>query len=159
MEIVISEGADGKAEFRVPRRVLYTAEVMIEGGRTGHAKSSDGNLDVALTVPEELSGPAGAGTNPEQLFAAGFAACFESAIMGAGRRSKVHIKEVIINSRVGLGPTIKNAYGLSVEMRVRLLGVETSIAKSLIKQAEEGCPYSIATRGNIPVRLILETTE
>lgn len=153
METVISEGDKGKAEFRVPRKVTYMAEVVVTGGRSGHARSSDGNLDVNLVVPKEQDG---AGTNPEQLFAAGFAACFESAVMGAGRRSNVPVNEVIINSRVGIGPTVERAFGLAVEMRVQLPGIEKSVAQSLIIEAERICPYANATRGNIPVRLILE---
>jgi Ohr subfamily peroxiredoxin len=156
MEIVVSEGDKGKAEFRVPRKVTYTAEVIVKGGRAGHARSSDSNLDVNLVVPKEQGGPGGAGTNPEQLFAAGFAACFESAIMGVGRRGNVPVNEVIINSRVGIGPTVERDFGLIVEMRVQLPGIEKSVAQSLITQAEQICPYANATRGNIPVRLILE---
>jgi lipoyl-dependent peroxiredoxin len=155
-EIVVLEGDEGISEFRVPRREVYTAEVAVKGGRSGHAKSSDSSLDVDLVVPKEQGGPGGAGTNPEQLFAAGFAACFESAIMGAGRRFKVPIEEVTINSRVGIGPTVETAFGLTVELRVRLPGVDKSVAQSLIIQAERNCPYAIATLGNIPVRLILE---
>ena len=156
METVVSEGDKGKAEFRVPRKVMYAAEVLVKGGRSGHARSSDGNLEVNFVIPKEMDGPGGAGTNPEQLFAAGFAACFESAIMGAGRRSNVPVNEVMINSRVGIGPTVERAFGLTVEMRVQLPGIEKSVAQLLITEAEKYCPYSIATRGNIPVRLILE---
>ncbi len=153
METVVSEGDKGEAGFRAPRRLMYTAEVIVEGGRSGHARSSDGNLEVNLVVPKEQGG---ADTNPEQLFAAGFAACFESTIMGAGRRSNVAINKVIINSRVGLGPTVEAAFGLAVELRVQLPGIEKSVARSLITEAEKNCPYTNATRGNIPVRLILE---
>jgi Ohr subfamily peroxiredoxin len=153
---VVLEGDEGNAEFRVPRMVIYTAEVSVNGGRSGHARSSDGNLDVNLVVPKEQGGPGGAGTNPEQLFAAGFAACFESTIMGAGRRLNVPVNDVLISSRVGLGPTVGPAFGLTVEMRIRIPGVESSAAQSLIKEAEKNCPYAVATRGNIPLRLILE---
>jgi lipoyl-dependent peroxiredoxin len=156
METVIQEGDKGAAEFRVPRQVLYTADVLVTGGRSGHAKSTDGNLEVNFAIPKEQGGPGGTGTNPEQLFAAGFAACFESAIMAAGRRSKVPVSEVTIRSRVGLGPTVEFAYGLAVELHVQLPGIERSVAESLVAQAEKGCPYSNATRGNIPVRLVLE---
>jgi Ohr subfamily peroxiredoxin len=153
---VVSEGEQGYAEFRVPRRVVYTAEVNVSGGRSGHATSPDGNLDVSLVVPKEQGGPGGAGTNPEQLFAAGFAACFESSIMGAGRRLKVRVNDVVINSRVGFGPTVEAAFGLTVELRIKMPGVERSAAQSLIREAERNCPYAIATRGNIPLRLVLE---
>jgi Ohr subfamily peroxiredoxin len=137
-------------------KILYTAEATVSGGREGQARSSDGHLDVKLAVPKEMGGAGGAGTNPEQLFAAGYAACFESALMGVARRQHLDVHDVTILSRVGIGPTEGGAYGLSVEMRIHLPGLARDVAEGLIAAAHTVCPYSNATRGNIPVELILE---
>ena len=137
-------------------KILYTAEATVTGGREGHVKSSDGNLDVALHVPQSMGGTGGAGTNPEQLFAAGYAACFQSALMTAARRKHVEASESVITSKVGIGPNGKGGFGLEVELDVHLPGVERVEGEKLVKLAHEVCPYSNATRGNIPVRLLLD---
>ena len=137
-------------------KILYTAEATVTGGREGHAKTSDGNLDVTLHVPQAMGGSGGAGTNPEQLFAAGYAACFQSALMTAARRQHVEASESVINSKVGIGPNGKGGFGLEVELDVQLPGVERAEGEKLVKLAHEVCPYSNATRGNIPVRLLLD---
>ena len=137
-------------------KILYTAEATVTGGREGHVKSSDGNLDVTLHVPQSMGGTGGAGTNPEQLFAAGYAACFQSALMTAARRKHVEASESVITSKVGIGPNGKGGFGLEVELDVHLPGVERVEGEKLVKLAHEVCPYSNATRGNIPVRLLLD---
>ena len=137
-------------------KILYTAEATVTGGREGHARSSDGNLDVTLHVPQAMGGSGGAGTNPEQLFAAGYAACFQSALITAARRQHVEASKSVITSKVGIGPTGKGGFGLEVELDVQLPDVDRATGEKLVKLAHEVCPYSNATRGNIPVRLLLD---
>lgn len=135
---------------------LYTADVVVTGGRGGHARSADGNLDVTLATPAEMGGPGGAGTNPEQLFAAGYAACFESALMVAARRQGKQVDDVTIRAIVGIGPVENRGFGLDVELRIMLPGQTRADAEALVAQAHAVCPYSNATRGNIAVELIIE---
>jgi osmotically inducible protein OsmC len=136
-------------------RPLYTAEATITGGRAdGHGRSSDGALDVQLRTPTEMGGDGG-GTNPEQLFAVGFAACFEGALHVAARREHVEVGNVSINSRVSLNPTNDRAYQLAVVLDVTLPGItEPEQAGRIVQAAHQVCPYSNATRGNIEVKLI-----
>jgi lipoyl-dependent peroxiredoxin len=142
-----------------PVRVLYTAEATAVGGRDGHAKTSDGRLDVALDVPLELGGTGGPGTNPEQLFACGFAACFHNALEGVARRAKVSVEGSSVTARVGFGP-IEGRFGLTVELRINIPGVDQPTAETLVAGAHDRCPYSNATRNNIPVELtIVPATE
>jgi osmotically inducible protein OsmC len=136
---------------------LYTAEVTVTGGRDGHARSSDGLLDVRLAVPKEMGGQGGA-TNPEQLFAAGYAACFESALMVSARRRHIDAGTVSITSRVGVGPSEGGQYALTVELRVSIPGAERSVAEDLVQEADKVCPYSNAVRGNIRVQLVVEAS-
>src|SRR6202171_912994 len=96
--------------------ILYTAEAVVEGGRGGHGRTSDGRLDVEMSVPVEMSGPGGPGTNPEQLFAVGYAACFQSALMGVARGRHLDASESRITSRVGIGPTGHGGFGLTVAL-------------------------------------------
>jgi Ohr subfamily peroxiredoxin len=133
-------------------RVLYTAEAHVEGGRAdGRARSSDGRLDVRIRPPKELGGD-GEGTNPEQLFAAGFASCFESALTLVARRKKVEADDVAIDSKVMLLPTEERGFKLAVEMDVSLPSIDDrEQAKGLVRTAHKVCPYSNATRGNIDV--------
>jgi osmotically inducible protein OsmC len=145
--------------MNVPNKILYTAEATVVGGRDGHARSSDGHLDVDLDIPQEMGGAGGPGTNPEQLFAAGFAACFESSLMGAARREKKNIGQVVITNRVGIGAIGGGRLGLAVEMHIHIPGVEHAEAEALVQLADEICPYSNATRGNISVQLIVEDRE
>lgn len=134
--------------------VLYTAEAHVTGGRgEGHGRSSDGQLDVQLRLPSEMGG-AGDGTNPEQLFAVGYAACFEGALGVAGRRAKLETGDVGIDSKVSLSPDGKGGFQLGVELDVSLPSIEDAqAAKDLVKAAHQVCPYSNATRGNIEVVL------
>ena len=135
-------------------RVLYTAEATVTGGRaSGHGRTNDGALDVQLRSPREMGGEGG-GTNPEQLFAVGFAACFESALGVVGRRERVEVSDVSIDSRVSLLPTKERGYALAVELDVNLPQVQDpEQAARLVAAANQVCPYSNATRGNIDVRL------
>ena len=137
-------------------KVLYTAEATVQGGRSGQARSSDGNLQVHLSVPKEMGGEGGQGTNPEQLFAAGYAACFQSALEQVARRQQVEAGPTTITSKVGIGPTGRGGYGLEVEMHIFIPNVDKTTAEKLVALAHEVCPYSNATRGNIPVTLIVE---
>jgi lipoyl-dependent peroxiredoxin len=135
--------------------VLYQAHVKATGGRDGRAVSSDGVLDVRLTTPRELGGAGGRGTNPEQLFAAGYAACFLSAMKYVAARDTLAIPpEIAVEATVGIGP-IPQGFGLEVELRIALPGLSEREAESLINKAHVVCPYSNATRGNIVVRLVL----
>jgi Ohr subfamily peroxiredoxin len=134
-------------------KVLYTAEATATGGREGRAVSSDGALDLALSIPKDLGGPGGAGTNPEQLFAAGYAACFLGAVKLVGRQRKIALPDdVTVTAAVGIGP-VTTGYGLQVDLKVALPGVEPALAREILAGAHERCPYSNATRGNIAVRL------
>lgn len=137
-------------------KTLYTAEATVQGGREGHARSSDGILDVDLRTPKEMGGTGGQGTNPEQLFAAGYAACFQSALMLVARRQKVDASQSTITARVGIGPTGNGGFGLEVALHVSIPGVDKATGEQLLEQAHQVCPYSNATRGNIPVVLTLE---
>ena len=143
-------------------KVLYTAEAHVTGGRDkGHAKTSDGNLEVDIRVPKELGGDEDKpGTNPEQLFAVGYAACFESAIKVVGRRLKQKVEDVEIDSRVHLMPTENRGFKLAVEMDVELPSVKEAGQRSeVIKNAHAVCPYSNATRGNIDVTIRVDGKE
>jgi len=134
-------------------KVLYTAHATATGGRTGTAESSDGALKVALSTPKELGGAGGAGTNPEQMFAAGYAACFIGALKAVAGRMKIKVPDdVSISSDVGIGP-IPAGFGIQVAMRVSLPGIERAQAEALVAAAHQVCPYSNATRGNIDVAL------
>ena len=133
---------------------IYTAEARVTGGRIdGHGKSSDGNLEVNLRLPKELGGQ-GDGTNPEELFAVGFASCFESALGVVGRRAREEVGDVEIDSKVMLLPTEERGFTLAVELDVSLPSVEDQAkAAELVRAAHKVCPYSNATRGNIDVTL------
>jgi Ohr subfamily peroxiredoxin len=135
-------------------KTLYTAEATVTGGRAvGHGVTSDGALDVQLRAPVELGGDGG-GTNPEQLFAIGYAACFEGALGVAARREKVDVGDVSIVSRVSLGPTEDRGFGIAAELDVTLPQVtDPEQALRIVEEAHKVCPYSNATRGNIDVRI------
>jgi Ohr subfamily peroxiredoxin len=135
-------------------KILYTAEAHVTGGRDeGHGKTSDGELEVDIRIPKDLGGDGG-GTNPEQLFAVGYAACFESAIKVVGKRMKEDVGDVEIDSKVHLAPTEDRGFGLAVELDVKLPSVEDAEkAVEIVEAAHKVCPYSNATRGNIDVDL------
>jgi lipoyl-dependent peroxiredoxin len=135
-------------------KVLYTAHATATGGRDGRAKSSDGRIDVVLKPPKEMGGT-GEGVNPEQLFAAGYAACFIGAIKFVGGQQKIAVPaDTSIESSVGIGP-IPQGFGIQVELKITIPGVDRAVAQSLIENAHKVCPYSNATRGNIEVTLTL----
>jgi lipoyl-dependent peroxiredoxin len=135
-------------------RVLYTAEATVTGGRAnGHGRTSDGALDVQIRSPKEMGGEGG-GTNPEQLFAVGYAACFESALGAVARRERVEVGDVSIDSRVSLLPTEERGFKLAVALNVTLPQVQDpGQAERLVAAAHQVCPYSNATRGNVHVTL------
>ena len=134
-------------------KTLYTAEVTATGGRSGHVKSLDGVIDMDVTVPEGLGGKGGA-SNPEQLFAAGYASCFQSALMLVAGKQRINLeKESTVTAHVSLNQLDNDNYGLSVKLDVDLKGIDKEQAKHLVDQAHEVCPYSVGTRGNINVEL------
>ncbi|MEW7848422.1 organic hydroperoxide resistance protein [Massilia aurea] len=135
--------------------VLYRANATATGGREGRAVSSDSALDVKLTTPKELGGNGLAGTNPEQLFAAGYAACFLGAMKFVANRDKLNISpDVSVEGTVGIGP-IPTGFGIEVLLKISLPGVPADEAQTLVDRAHIVCPYSNATRGNIDVTLQL----
>ncbi len=135
-------------------KTLYTAEATVTGGRAeGHGVTADGALAVELRLPPEMGGPGG-GTNPEQLFAVGYAACFEGALGVVGRRERAEVGDASINSRVSLVTTEDGVFNVAVELRVTLPQVtDPEEAVRIVAEAHEVCPYSNATRGNIDVKL------
>jgi osmotically inducible protein OsmC len=134
-------------------KVLYTAAAHVTGGRmAGHGRSSDGVLEVDLRTPPEMGGEGG-GTNPEQLFAVGYAACFEGALAAVARRRKAEVGDVEIDSEVMLVSTEERTFTIAVELAVTLPSVEAEEAVELVRAAHGVCPYSTATRGNIEVTL------
>lgn len=136
-------------------KVLYRASAEATGGRDGHAVSSDGVLDVRLTTPKELGGAGGLGTNPEQLFAAGYSACFLGALKFAAARDKVTLPDdVWIEGEVGIG-AVPTGFAIEVELKITLPLADRKVAEDLVAKAHIVCPYSNATRGNIDVKLTL----
>ena len=132
-------------------KTLYTAEALATGeGRNGHVRSTDGRVDLDVAVPKEMGGT-GDGSNPEQLFAAGYAACFHSALLGVARQRKVSIVDSAIGASVSIGPLDGGGYTLAVQLEASLPGVERAVAQELVEAAHQVCPYSNATRGNIEV--------
>jgi osmotically inducible protein OsmC len=133
---------------------LYTASATATGdGRSGHVRSSDGVLDFDLAVPKEMGGPGGALTNPEQLFAAGYAACFHSALKGVARRAKVDLTDTAITVDVGIGARDEGGFGLTVAIEAEIPSIDPDRARDLLDAAHQVCPYSHATRGNVEVTL------
>ena len=133
--------------------ILYTAEATAWGGREGRATSSDGVVDVQLAIPKEMGGPGGPLTNPEQLFATGYAACFHSALKLVASRDKVDIADSAVTAKVSIGTTESGAFNLAVELEAELPDVDPDVARDLMAKAHEVCPYSNATRGNVEVKL------
>ncbi len=136
-------------------KVLYTAQATANGGRDGKAVSSDGILDVKLTTPRELGGAGGNGTNPEQLFAAGYSACFIGALRFVAGKEKIALPaDTSITGRVGIGP-LPTGFGIQAELRISIPGMPRAQVESLVQKAHVVCPYSNATRGNIDVTLVV----
>lgn len=137
-------------------KTLYTAIVTVHGGREGHVRSADGILDVDLRMPKEMGGPGGPGTNPEQLFAGGYAACFESALRLVARLQHKALKDVSITVHVSLSVADDNKYLLGVELHGKIDGLTKDESMALMQAAHQVCPYSNATRGNVDVKLFVE---
>jgi lipoyl-dependent peroxiredoxin len=137
-------------------KILYTAHAHVTGGRVnGHGRTSDGQLNVDLRVPEEMGGPGG-GTNPEELFAVGYAACFEGALATVARRRRIDAGDATIDSTVSLFPTGAGGFEIAVTLDVALPSVaDRETAAELVREAHQVCPYSNATRGNITIDLLL----
>jgi len=142
-------------KFMKIEKVLYLATATATGGRDGSAVSTDGALNVQLSTPRELGGAGGRGTNPEQLFAAGYSACFIGALKFVAGQQKISLGErVSITGIVGIGQ-IPTGFGIEAELQISIPGIERSVAQGLIEEAHQVCPYSSATRGNINVTLKL----
>ncbi|WP_058359088.1 organic hydroperoxide resistance protein [Xanthomonas translucens] len=138
-----------------PEKILYTAHATATGGREGRAVSSDKALDVKLSTPRELGGAGGDGTNPEQLFAAGYSACFIGAMKAVAAQDKQKLPgEISIEGSVGIGQ-IPGGFGIAVELRIAVPGMPREELQALVDKAHQVCPYSNATRGNIDVNLVV----
>ena len=138
-------------------KTLYTAHATAKGGRDGQVKSNDGVLDLKVISPKELGGAGGAFTNPEQLFAAGYSACFDSAIRHVARAQKVEgYTDSNVTAHVSIGALPAGGFGLAVELEVTITGLDSAAAQSLLNAAHQVCPYSNATRNNIEVKLTLK---
>ena len=135
-------------------KAIYTASASAKGGRHGAVATSDGKLSLSLTRPVEMGGD-GSGTNPEQLFACGYAACFASTIQFLSKQKKLELGPIEVTARVSLGKLDGEGYGLAAELDVALPGVELSIAEAIVEQAKRNCPYSNATRGNVETRVTI----
>jgi len=136
-----------------PDKVLYTTQATATGGREGRAQSSDNALSVALSTPRELGGTGGPGTNPEQLFAAGYSACFLGALKFVAGKAKLTIPaDSTVSAKVGIGP-IPTGFAITAELTISIPGLEQETVRELVNQAHQVCPYSNATRGNLDVVL------
>jgi osmotically inducible protein OsmC len=134
--------------------VKYRTSATATGGRDGRARTADGRLEVQLATPKELGGAGGEGTNPEQLFAAGYAACFLGALKVAGQQLKVRVPaETSITATVGIGPRAAGGFGITADLEVTLPGVDRAEAQKVVEAAHQICPYSNATRNNVDVGL------
>jgi lipoyl-dependent peroxiredoxin len=142
-------------EIMKPEKVLYTANVVATGGREGNAQSDDQALAVQLSTPKALGGSGGPGTNPEQLFAAGYAGCFLGALKFVAGKSRVSLPDSAkVQATVGIGP-IPTGFALNVRLQITVPGLPTDQVQQLVEQAHVVCPYSNATRGNIDVELVV----
>lgn len=134
--------------------VLYSTQATATGGRDGHAATKDGTLDVKLSTPKELGGGGGSGNNPEQLFAAGYSACFLGAMKFVASQGGPKVPDdTNVTATVGMGPRSEGGFGIDVELTVSLPGLDHAQAEALVEKAHQVCPYSNATRNNVPVRL------
>jgi Ohr subfamily peroxiredoxin len=135
--------------------VIYKTTVTATGGREGRVKSADGALDLALIMPKEMGGPGGKGANPETLFAAGYAACFDNALASVARMEKIDPGQTSVTALVSLAKHPEGGYALDVELQVTVPNLPRDEAEDLVAKAHRRCPYSRATRGNVDVRLTL----
>ncbi|MDG2433736.1 organic hydroperoxide resistance protein [Flavobacterium sp.] len=136
-------------------KTLYTAEAIATGGRNGHVKSSNGVLDVQVRMPKALGGANDDYTNPEMLFAAGYAACFDSALSLVIKQEKITTGETTVNAKISIGQLDNGGFGLAGELAVNVPGVTQEKAQELVEKAHQVCPYSNATRGNVAIDLIV----
>ena len=138
----------------MPVNVLYRTTATATGGRDGHAATKDGSLDVTLATPKELGGAGGPGNNPEQLFACGYAACFIGAMKFVASQGGPKVPgDASVTATVGIGPRSEGGFGLDIELAIALPGLARAEAEALVEKAHQVCPYSNATRNNVPVRL------
>ncbi|MEU9960351.1 organic hydroperoxide resistance protein [Streptomyces sp. NPDC050982] len=137
-----------------PTKIMYVAEATAHGGREGYVTSQDGQLELKVAMPPALGGD-GDGTNPEQLFAAGFSSCFHNALVLVGRREGFDLSGSTVAAKVGIGPNKQRGYGLAVALSVSLPILDQEVASKLVDAAHQVCPYSNATRGNIEVTILL----
>ncbi|WP_228941229.1 organic hydroperoxide resistance protein [Nocardioides sp. Leaf374] len=135
-----------------PEKIVYTARASVTGGRQGRATSEDGVLDLSLTAPKEVGGP-GTGTNPEQLFAVGYGACFQGALTMVSKAHGVDASGSQLEIAVGFGPE-GDSYAITADIEVTIPGVDDAKAQELVEAAHQVCPYSKATRGNVPVTVV-----
>ncbi|MFG3659676.1 organic hydroperoxide resistance protein [Streptomyces sp. NPDC047706] len=145
---------DGTAAETRPRKIMYVAEATSHGGREGYVTSQDGQIELKVAMPPELGGD-GNGTNPEQLFAAGYSTCFHNALILVGNRSGYDLTGSTVAAKVGIGPNSRRGYGLAVALSVSLPVLDADVAAKLVDEAHEVCPYSNATRGNVEVTILL----
>jgi len=136
-------------------KTLYTTRVTAQGGRDGHIKSENGVLNVDVRAPKALGGKSDDFTNPEMLFAGGYAACFDSALNSVIKKSRIQTGETTVTAKVGIGQLDNGGFGLEAELEVNIPGVSIEEANKLVEQAHQVCPYSNATRGNIEVKLVV----
>jgi Ohr subfamily peroxiredoxin len=134
-------------------KAIYTAEATAKGGRNGHVKSDNGILDLQVRMPKALGGEDDNHPNPEMLFAAGYSACFDSALNLVIKKSKLKTGETSVNAKISIGEVEKGGFGLAAELAINIPEVSIEEAQELAKQAHQVCPYSNATRGNIEVKL------
>lgn len=138
-----------------PTKILYTATATAKGGREGHVRSSDGLIDLDLRLPKEMGGAGGA-ANPEDLFACGYAACFEGAVRHVAKTRKIELSSASVTAHVGIGPRDPTGFAIAVQLDVSLPGIEHGVAQELVNTAHNDiCPYSHATRGNVDVQIKL----
>ena len=157
MEPAISKDTSVDTEPAVdtrPAKIMYVAEATAHGGRDGFVTSQDGQIELRVAMPPELGGD-GNGTNPEQLFAAGYSSCFHNALVLVGRRAGFDLTGSTVAAKVGIGPNKQRGYGLAVALSVSLPVLDPDIAAKLVDAAHAVCPYSNATRGNIDVTILL----
>ncbi|MGX1270525.1 organic hydroperoxide resistance protein [Streptomyces phaeoluteigriseus] len=137
-----------------PQKIVYVAEATAHGGRDGYVTSQDGQIELKVAMPPELGGD-GNGTNPEQLFAAGYSSCFHNALILVGNRAGFDLTGSTVAAKVGIGPNSTRGYGLAVALSVSLPVLDADLAAKLVDAAHQVCPYSNATRGNIDVTILL----
>lgn len=138
----------------MPVDVKYRTTATATGGRDGRARTDDGSLDVKLATPKELGGGGGEGNNPEQLFAAGYSACFLAAMKAVAAKDKITVPaDATVTATVGIGPRSEGGFGIDAALKISLPGMDKAQAKTLVDKAHQVCPYSNATRNNVPVKI------